>query len=128
MILLLLLLGRHDAQVSAVLGRLGMKHTCGEIYIHLTQTAPKVQALGRLLIWGEMALAQTENACHFGNAPIYRVFDNVLFCDTEGRYTQRGGFSETKNGRRERLPVLSPLLGDKERISHVARCFVAQWS
>lgn len=61
-----------------------MKHTSGEIYIHLTQTAPKVQALRRLLIWGEMALSQTENVCHFGNAPIYGVFDNVLFCDTEG--------------------------------------------
>lgn len=45
MILLLLLLERRDAQVSAVLSRIGMKHTSGEIYIHLTQTAPKVQAL-----------------------------------------------------------------------------------
>lgn len=83
--MILLLLGRRDAQVTAVGSRTGMKYTSGEMDIHLTQPAPKVQAPGRLLVWGEMALSQREGRKHesFWKCSDLRGFVHVRFCDTE---------------------------------------------
>lgn len=84
-IVLLSLSVRRHAQVSAVPHRTGMEHTSADIYIHLTQTAPKGQAPGRLPVWGRWPFRRqkAENECHFGNASIHGVFVSVLFCDPE---------------------------------------------